>query len=344
MKNRPLLDWTSEHIAAFGQRAVVARHRLHELDMFSEAELIEVLENHPRDQFQAFTMGKDPSRIHEWQPVDVSQASGSEMLSAIARGRFWFHLFRIQNVNAKYRELLDRLFSELSAMLPGFSPVNRSATLILSSPTALVYYHADPQFNFLWHIRGSKHVWSYPAGDRELIDQEMMEDIFASYADEEVPYKPEFDRKGKVFQLNAGDVISWPLNSPHRVTNIEGINVSISTVYETKDSYRRKLVYNANRFFRRSCGIPLRSTDESGVASYIKRTAFRALKRAGAVPPPPGRAYVTQLRIDPSSPDGIQRINDGPVLTEFSKREFTLTKNSAGEIVAVPIDKVLVKH
>jgi hypothetical protein len=342
--NRKLLDWTSEDIAHFGQKPMVARHRLQELRLFSDAELIEVLENHPRDQFQAFTMGTDASNIHEWQPVDVSGASGKDMLSAISRGRLWFHLFRMQDVNAQYKELLGRLFSELSEIRPGLTPVNKSATLILSSPTALVYYHADPQLNLLWHIRGSKRVWSYPAGDRDLIDQEMMEDIFASYADEEVPYKREFDRKSKVFELYEGDVIWWPLNSPHRVTNLEGLNVSLSTVYETAESYRRKLVYSANRFFRRSCGIPLWSTNEYGFGSYIKRSAFRLLQKTGAVQNPPRRAYVTQLRIDPTAPHGIQRIGDGPVLTEFSKREFKLAQNSTGEFVVVPREKVLTRQ
>src|SRR5262245_60782857 len=204
-----LLDWTTDQVTDFGCKAVVAEHRLHELNLFSDAELIKALETHPRHQLQAFTMGMDASNIHEWQPVDLAGASGKDMLAAIARGRLWFHLFRMQNVDVRYRELLDQLFAEVRTLCPNLRPANISATLILSSPTALVYYHADPQSNFLWHIRGSKRVWSYPAGDSELIDQEKMENIFASCADEEVPYRPEFDRKAKVFELNAGDVIWW---------------------------------------------------------------------------------------------------------------------------------------
>src|SRR5688572_876775 len=154
----PLLESKPGHIGAFNQETTVARHRLHELTLFSDAELVEVLENHPRDQLQAFTMGTDASNIREWQPVDTAGLSGKDMLDAIARGRFWFHLFRMQNINARYKELLDQLFSEVSQIYPDLRPVNTSATLIVSSPTALVYYHADPQFNFLWHIRGAKRV------------------------------------------------------------------------------------------------------------------------------------------------------------------------------------------
>jgi hypothetical protein len=338
-----LLEWTSVKADTFSQ-TTVARHRLTELELFSDAGLVEVLDNHPRDQLQAFTMGTDASNIHEWQPVDTAGVSGKEMLAAVARGRLWFHLFRMQNTNVRYRELLDNLFSEVSQAYPGLRPVNASATLIVSSPTALVYYHADPQFNFLWHIRGSKRVWSYPAGDPQLIDQEMMEDIFASYADEEVPYKPEFDKRAKVFELNPGDVIWWPLNAPHRVTNLEGINVSLSTVYETSESYKRKLIYSANRYFRRSYGIPIRSTKETGLGSYVKRSAFKAFQKLGAVPHPRGRAYLTQLTIDPTSPNGVRTTGGKPVLTEFSKYEFILKENGGGQVLPVPIEKVLTRQ
>jgi hypothetical protein len=335
--NPIVLDWTREQITAFGQRPLVAPHRLHESPLFSDEALISVLDSHPSHQLQAITMGKDACNIHEWQPVDVAGASGKEMLSAIARGRLWFHLFRIQDVHPEYKQLLDQLFTELGARLPGFKAVNRSATLIISSPAALVYYHADPQFNFLWHIRGSKRVWSYPAGDRELIDQELMEDIFASYADEEVPFKPEFDRKAKVFDLNAGGVIWWPLNSPHRVTNLAGLNVSLSTVYETEESYRRKLVYNANRFFRRSYGIPLWSIKETGICSCLKRSAFKLFQKVGAVPSPKRPAYVTQLRVSATGSDGVQRLSGAPVLTNFSKPELMLAGNQTGKVAATPI-------
>src|SRR5262249_37120346 len=275
--------------------------------------------------------------VHEWQPVDLTGASGRDMLTAIARGRFWFHLFRMQDTDAQYKNLLDRLFDEISQLYPQLRPANLSATLIVSSPTALVYYHADPQLNFLWHIRGAKRLWSYPAGDKELIDQQVMEEIFASYADEEVPYNVEFDQKATVFELTPGDVIWWPLNAPHRVTNLDGINVSLSTVFETEESYRRKLVYSANRFFRRSCGIQVCSTRETGVGPYIKRSAFKVLQKLGAVPHARRRAYVAQLAIDPTAPNGLRTISDGPVLTEFSKREFVLKKNAVGQVKAVPI-------
>jgi len=210
-----------------------------------------------------------------------------------------------------------------------------SCTLLISSPTALVYYHADAQPNLLWQLRGSKRVWVYPAGDKTLVEQDRMEDIFANFADEEVPYRSEFDQKAQTFDLHPGEVLSWPQNSPHRVTNLQGLNISLSTVHETEETDRRKLVYCANRLLRRSYYLPARSTKETGPVSYLKRFAYRAFRRIGAVHVPPRRAYVSRLRIDPSSSAGFSPLPDGPVLTEFSKKDFRLERDAAGTLSVV---------
>jgi Cupin-like domain len=331
------IRWSSEETAAFGRRPLLARHRLHEGPLFSRDALLDLMESYPRDRVQVFTMGTDVTRKDDWEPVEVGRGSGRELWEAIARGRLWFKLLHVHVVDRRYGDLLDELYAELAEQCPGFIPVRKSATLLISSPTALVYYHADAQPNLLWHIHGSKRVWVYPSGDRELISQDLMEDIFAGFADEEAPYEARFDEKATVFEMHPGDVLSWPQNAPHRVTNQHGVNVSLSTVHETPESDRRKLIYCGNRLLRRGYHLPFRSVKETGVVAYGKRTAYRALRRFGLVEIPSGRAYVTKLRMDASAPEGMRAIEDGPELTEFSRKYFRLERDGAGRTTAVRI-------
>ena len=333
-----LISWSEAQSADFGLRPVLARHRLHQLDLFTDSALLDLLENYPRDRLQAFTMGTDVLNRKDWQPVDTAGVSGRDLLTAVGNGRLWFNILQVHLVDRRYRDLIDELYAELSEQCPTFGPLKKNGTLIISSPTALVYYHADAQPNFLWQVRGSKRVWVYPPGDKALVSQDLMEDIFASFADEEVPYEFEFDRKATTFDLMPGDVLSWSQNAPHRVTNLQGVNVSLSTVHETKDSDRRKLVYCANRLFRRSYHIPSRSTKETGALSYVKRLAYRACRRAGLVETPPRRAYITNLRIEPNASNGFRLLGGGLVLTEFSKKDFTLKVNAAGQVSVVQIN------
>ena len=327
-----LVPWSQDDASTYGRKPLLARHRLHELELFDDRALLDLLDNYPRERLQAFTMGTNPLERSDWQPVDTTGASGKDLLAAVTSGRLWFNVLQVHLVDRRYRELLDRLYGELSEQCPEFRPHPLSSTLIISSPGALVYYHADAQPNLLWQLRGKKRVWVYPAGDRSLIDQTLMEDIFASFADEEVPYRTEFDAKARTFELHPGEVLSWPQNAPHRVTNVEGVNISLSTIHETEDTDRRKLVYCANRLFRRNYHLPVWSTKETGAGSYLKRLAYRACRRAGLVYVPPRRAYVAKLRIDPRSPTGFSPISDGPVLTEFSKKDFGLVKDPSGKI------------
>jgi hypothetical protein len=335
-REQQLLCWSAAQAAGFGSQSVVAKHRLHRLELFSDAALLDLLENYPRERLQAFTMGADPLNWRDWRPVDTTGVSGRQLFEAVTRGRFWLNILQVHLVDRRYRDLIDDLFAEISDQCSGFRPLRTYGTLLISSPTAMVYYHVDAQPNLLWHIRGAKRVWIYPAGDKELISQDLLEDIFANFADEEVPYRAEFDQKATSFDLLPGDVVSWPQNAPHRVTNLEGLNVSLSTPYETEDSDRRKIVYCANRLFRRTYRLPAWSTKETGLLACIKRTAYRAWHRAGLVEVPPRRAYVTNLRIDPHSPTGFRELADGPVLTEFSQKDFILRKDALGQVSVVP--------
>jgi hypothetical protein len=329
--------WTREQASAFEHEPVLAKHRLHELDLFSDAGLLDLLEHYPRERLQAFTMGTDPLRRSDWQPVDTTGASGKDLLASVTMGRLWFNVVQVNQVDRRFQDLLTGIYGELSERRPDFRPNHISCTLLISSPRALVYYHADAQPNLLWQLRGTKRVWVYPAEDRSLIDQSLMEDIFANWADEEVPYRADFDLKARTFDLHPGEVLSWPQNAPHRVTNLDSVNVSLSTIHETVETDRRKLIYCANRLFRRSYHLPIWSTNETGAVPYLKRFAYRLCRRAGLVHNPPRRAYISKLRVDPRSHGGFSPLPDGPVLTEFSKKDFRLIKDASGNVSAAQI-------
>jgi hypothetical protein len=56
-------------------------------------------------------------------------------------------------------------------------PGTPHCSLLISSPGAMVDYHANPGPNILWHVRGNKRVWIYPAGNQRFLDRTLVEDI-----------------------------------------------------------------------------------------------------------------------------------------------------------------------
>jgi len=308
----------SEQRAAFGRTAQVVRHRLHVLAMFEDAELVALLASYPRKWLQAFTMGTDPTRRADWAPVEIGDLGGEQIFEAVRRGRLWLNILNTQKVDDRYKQVLDALYRSLAEQCSGFTPLTYTGTLLISSPNAQVYYHVDGPPNFLWHIRGEKRIYVYPAGDRRLVSQEIMEDVFASVADEEMPFDVAWDAEAVAFDLKPGEGALWPHNSPHRVVNAGTLNVSLATNHSTPQSEYRKLIYLANRFFRRRWHIPARSVAEHGLFPRIKSDAYRVCRRLRMDPTKPSFNYHAVWRIDPAAPLGISRL-DGEVRASFAK-------------------------
>lgn len=319
MENPDFLTWTDEDFAIYGRRPWVAKHTLHQQPMFSQEGLVELLDNFPRNELQAFTMGHDITNPRDWATVDTGNATGAELWEAVNRGRIWLNLLWVECFDKRYSSLLDGMYGRLSSQVQQLQDYqDPHLTLLISSPNAMVYYHFDAEDNMLWHVRGEKSIWLYPRTNLDLAPTATVEDIFTRSRSEELPYKTEYDATATRFDLKPGDVASWPHNSPHRIVNSDSLNVSLSTAVETPASKRRHLVHSANRWLRNNMKLSDLSTSEFGVMPSSKRFMYRVVKRLGGVPKPPGIEYVASYQIDPSEENGLRKL-EKPVHTAFSK-------------------------
>lgn len=306
-RGKALIDWSQGPFDAGGSRPLSAHHRLQEMDLFNDEVLTDLLDRYPRNRLQAWTMGTDPCCREDWKAVDTTDVSGKDLLAAVKSGRIWYNILRLDLFDKRYKEIVDLLYAEMAAASPGFEPLSAVGTLLLSSPHAMVYYHADGPPTTLFHIRGHKRMWLYPLEER-FVSQQLLEEIFGSAMDEEIPYSPEFDQHAEVYDLAPGDLIWWPQNWPHRIENLDTLNVSLSTRYHTAESERRKLVYNANRFLRRKAGLKSLSVKEAGMACASKCFLYRLCRRAGWDEQTAGYVYKTNVRVDPRAPLGLAQI------------------------------------
>jgi hypothetical protein len=314
-----LVPWSDEEFRQFGRRFQKTRHRLWDTGLFTDQALIRLIDSYPRQLLQAFVMGVDPRNMEENIPVDTRGVSGADVLEAVKRGRLWFKLLRIQAWEGPYAELVERLYKELAQRVPGFKPLTMGAVLFFGSTGSQVYYHVDSKPNMLWHIRGRKNFWLYPALDTNLVSQKCLEDVYNMVTDEDVPFRDEFDQCASLFELSPGDALSWPHNSPHRVMVTEGMSVSLGTLHETDDSVRRTHVICANALLRAKVGLKNPSMAERGLIPSAKAFMFRAVRRAGLVPKsPPHKAYKTPYVLDPQGNLGVRELST-PVLTEFAE-------------------------
>lgn len=307
----PLLAPLSAAVrAGFGQLPVVADHSLCGDALFGDAALIELLDRFPRRDLHALSMGGDPTRSDQDRVALHDGVCGAELLLAARRGRLRLDLQHLERADVRCRTLIRGLYAELAAQLPGFGADPGHATLLISSPHAVVHYHVDAPGSVLWQLRGRQRVWVHPALDRYFVERDELEDVFAGVRCGDLPWDPSYDAASEVVDLEPGQWMAWPQNAPYRVANLDSLSVSLCTEHFTPQGRRRARVYKANRFLRTRWAMQGLSCSESGAGALLK-TAVHALARAAGLDPLPPRPQAPAgLRIAGGEPGGMLPLQD----------------------------------
>ena len=272
-----LVDWTQEQFDALEQGVLLARHRLHESGLFTDDALADLIDAQPEGYLTIAAMGTDENKF-EWMTGERGDLSARELLRAVREHRFWLNVIRIGRFHPEYRRLIDSVYDELEARAPGFRARNRSSNLLISSPGAIVYYHIDLPVNMLWHLRGEKRVWVYPHFDNRFVSPRNIERLIRGEMAEDMPYEPWFEYYALEFDGRPGDLLTSPQNAPHRVTNGDSLNVSLSTEHHNPLASRRLNVHLANHYLRTGLGCRKLSISPHGFSARVKDLGVRALK------------------------------------------------------------------
>ena len=264
----------------FGKGQVSIQHNLNDSGLFTDDALAELIDRYPREFYMLNTMTK-VGEEKVWRSGDKGNLSGKEIIKAIHDGQVWMCLRRFDVVAPAYHKLIDDSFEELEEGNPELKTFKRESSLLISSPTARVFYHTDIPFICLWHLRGKKRVWLYDAENKTHLPDETLEGVILRETEEEVAYDAEWDKNAQSVLLEPGQALSWELNAPHRVDNVEGLNVSITTEFFTPEAQRKYGVYYTNGYMRRYMGMQPKSTDINGLGAYAKCAAALGIKKLG---------------------------------------------------------------
>jgi hypothetical protein len=285
----------------WGHHTVRFRHRLPSLELFSDDYLAKMIETAaPRSIAIHAEGGTDPST---WPVVDRGDASGVDVLEAIAKGTLWLNLVGISEWDTGFAELADQIFTELTAQLPGLNVVKRKLGVLVSSPRATVHYHVDVPGQAIWQVRGSKRFIIYPSTEPFLKRTELEEAVrSATYG--VASHQPWFDEYAQPHDLRPGDALHWPLNGPHRIENADELSVSLTTEYWTP-AIRRTYAMNYGNGLLRQLGWTPRSTATSGPAFWAK-VGLTAAYRTSGLQNKLGYQRVATMAVDPEAPGGAR--------------------------------------
>jgi hypothetical protein len=297
--------WEPKYASVWGTQPLCLEHRLHQSPLFTRqalAELIERVRNSP-DNYMLVHMGAQGDR-KLWRLGQLDDTPGMQVIEAVAAGRLWINLMHVNDVDKRYSDLLDEAYEEVAERVPGYITFNRFNGILISSPRAQVYYHFDPAGQSLWQIEGTKRVYVYPPVAPFLMPEAL--ELVALYRDEvsSIKYEPWFDEYATVYDLQPGQMLHWPLNSPHRIENMDVLNISMTAEYFTQEIRRQNMVSMANGLLRQKLGMhPDRSIRGAG---FWSKAAFQAVvRRSGLLEGERTQRRAPTFKLDPARPGQI---------------------------------------
>lgn len=276
--------WTQEDRGRFRAGIVRARHRLADSGLFCDPALEELIDTHPRELLDIAVMDEDGSS-RSWTDLSPGERKGAELLAGAREGRVWMNLRQVFNRHAEYRALLGAVFAELRELHPRFRPDVIKGGLLVSAPGARVPFHIDRTDTMLWHVRGRKRVFVYPRS-APVLNEADVEAVLMHPFNDDLPYKPAFDARAQVFDLEPGDVLCWPVHTPHRVVNLDGLNVSMATEYTCNDVRVRNHAMAFNGLIRRRLGLTPSIDNSRGLGLAARAGLGFAARRMKLLPKP----------------------------------------------------------
>ena len=300
-------NWKPEHSRLWGKSPLVQQHNLHKSDLFTDEALAELIENYPRKDYSLVIPGRQDEEHHkQWREGDIGEASGKEVLQAIKDGFLWINLRNLHKNSPRFRDLRRQIITEMQQNVPGLYVKEAEITLLITSPGAQTYYHCDVPGQSLWHIRGRKKAYIYPATD-PFMPEATLERVIMQETEEEIPFESWFDDHALVVDMEPGMMAHWPQFAPHRVENYDSLNVSITTEHWTTQIERQYKVRYANGLLRRNFGITPQSLATTGTAYAAKAVLQSLWRRSGLA-----RRHMWSRKIDfklnPSAPERLTEI------------------------------------
>jgi hypothetical protein len=277
--DRIFTNWDDSHSKRWSHQPIKLEHTMHKQPAFSMDDLALLIENYPREHYSLVKTGAKGTR-RVWREGEIGNLSGQQVIEAISRGGLWLNLRNVTTVDRRYRDMVEQMFGEIAAKVPGFDAPTHQAGILISSPDAQVYYHADLPGQGLVQIAGRKRVYIYP-NTQPFIRPEHLENIALFDVEVDIPYEGWYDWHAKVIDLEPGQMLNWPLNAPHRVENL------------------------ANGLLRHRFGYAPRSRSIRGASFFAKQVMQKLLRDSKWVKRERSARRAIDFRLDEHDPGKI---------------------------------------
>lgn len=243
------------------------KHDLVDHPLFKLGRLVELANSIDRGRVE-YSSGKvtPDQKIEETPKIDLSI---SETIENIENCGAWMVIKNVESV-PEYRRFLEQCLSEVADQ-SGADMDDFQGFIFVSSADTVTPFHVDAEENFLLQIKGQKFMHVFNNEDRALVSDQAMEISPSNHRNRD--YKPEFETRAEVFELNPGDGVHVPYLWPHWVRTGDEYCISIAITWKTPEVVRNNRLLSANGLFRKF-GVPQAGPGAHPVWDSVKVAAY----------------------------------------------------------------------
>jgi hypothetical protein len=267
----------------YNREPFMFRHHLAQHPLLSLSGVFDLAKRHPREEILhwdgSIPVSANIDSAAETHAVRVSLEDAIRNVETAGS----YVLIRNAQLDPECGKLVDEVMKELQRLTEPIDPgmCDRFAYIFVAAPGAVTPYHMDRDINFLLQIQGNKRIHVWNARDRSVLPEAGLETLFGDWTARRPEYKPEFQSKAHVFELEPGLGVHQPFTSPHWVQNHDNVSVSIAMTFRSKAAHRQAGVHVFNYVTRRQLGITPTPFGQSQVLDTLKYgalTGYRKLK------------------------------------------------------------------
>jgi hypothetical protein len=280
MTTKPLIEFDTN--AFHPLRIMEVKHRLMEHPLLQLPKLLELgkrlnARGSVRSHNDQATAGTDFTHAPDTHKPKLSV---EETIRHIEQAQAWLALHNVQQ-DPEYRTLVDEVLDDVRPRVEAKDPGMgyRAGWIFITSPNAVTPYHMDHEHNFILQVHGKKTLNVWDPLDRDVVTERSLELFHTKWSRELVTYKPEYQSRAHVFELEPGMGGYMPLTSPHWVTNGNNVSVTVSFTYYTDLTRRLETLHRCN-YALRERGLAPAPVGAGLLRDSAKHAAFRSYTEA----------------------------------------------------------------
>ena len=277
-----LLFDNSAFCDGYNARPFLVRHRLAEHPLFELAALARLCRRLPADQVH-YRHGVIPADAHFDSSLQRyrGELTLDDVVDRLEERQAYIAVYNAER-DPEYRPAIEGLLGEIAMHSEPLEPgMNWYSTyLFITARDSVTPYHMDREMNFLLQIRGTKSVKLWDPRDPEIMTPAEKDKLLTERGEPRPTYKPAFERKAMVFDLEPGLGVHHPFIAPHLVTTGKQLSISLAITFRTHRSDVWTDAHCFNHQLRRRLGVAPVDVGSIGALDVAKAGLVRMGRQA----------------------------------------------------------------